>query len=383
MSSNASAPKTRLWDPVARRRQEVRAFQDEVLVVAHFLVELPSRHIGGAQAADRAEGRRIPSRIAARSVPDRRSPDDVRVPGARADDRIAPLGILAFHEEPRRDDSRVVGREEFLRPPRIIEAGPVHDVAERVVAFKSPLVRVGHLERVAGGQGVRQLALVALVVHPVVVHDVGEHRGLSRLVVGVSGRAEEPQLVLDDGAAERPFVGRHDDVAARVPEQALFERRQRPPVVVVEGDPAGPAKTVPARPGDDIRHPAGEAAVFRRNRRGRCLGFLDRVFNEEQAFLVAQRLVQHHAVQQEQSLVGRGAGKRHVAARTRARCTGRQQDGTPDIAANRQPVDLLGLVARRRRGRQREVGPRLGGHWHRLGDAGDDKRALSATVSAT
>ena len=278
---------------------------------------------------------------------------------------------LGLDEEIRLQDARVIDRREVLRRLAVDEAGEVHDDGAAVVG----VVRLQLLVGVAALHGVvlrdrpGALALDALVVRDRGERDVRVARGVAVLVLVVAVRAEEPQPVPQDRPADGGLVRGQDRVGARVARrQGLVVRRQARPGVVVEGDPEGPAERVAARLGDRVRDAAGEPPVLGGDRAGGRLRLFDGVLDVERARLVAQRLVQDHAVQQEEALVRHGSRERDVAVRARPGRAGRQQHRPRHRPADRQAVDEVLTVAGRGRRRRREVGGhRRRAHVHGLG----------------
>ena len=208
------------------RRQEVRALDLEVLVVALLRV---------AHAAER--GRVVPG-VSEGPVPHERALDEVGEQRARVLERELPLRVEALDEEIAREDAVVVRRDDLLGKLPGDEAGRVQDDAEEVVDLRVVDMQVGSRQGVVrdGRQG--QLALVALLGLGLLEGDGRDARrrgGLARDArVLIAARAEEPDVVLPEGSAEGRLVARADLLDAR------FEgRRPRRPLVVRERRPEG------------------------------------------------------------------------------------------------------------------------------------------------
>jgi len=198
---------------------------------------------------------------------------------------------------------------------------------------------VGTNDAVLGGDREGQLPFVALGRGDALVGDVrvAGLEGLDR-VAGVAGGEEEPQLVLHHEAAQ----GRLVDLVVLVDVLRLV-RTQRRPRRVRPVEAVGAGEQVAAGLGQGRDDAAGKPAVLGRDAADRGGGLLDGVLDEQRQRLLADVLVDHHAVDQPQVLVGLGAGDGDVAARSRAAHAGGQQDGRLGSAADRQLVDdLLG-----------------------------------------
>ena len=234
----------------ASGRREVGGLGGDVLVVAPLVV------------AHAAERRRVVAGGVPRLVEHQRALDQVRELRARMLEREAPPGVLPLHEELGADDPGVVGRQQVLRRRAVHQAVEVHDVAEEVPVFGVADLRIGALERVVAVEGPGQLAFAALLVTRIVEVEVGRERRARRdPVSGHPPGPEEPQPVLDDGAAQRRLL-RVDHLVGPL---VVGIGRQLDPLVVVEGRAVGAGELVPPRLGDRLDDAALEAAVLSRD----------------------------------------------------------------------------------------------------------------------
>ena len=336
----------------SRRRQEVRALGEDVLAVAP---------LGRADAAERVGP---PPRAAGAAVVDQeRAVDEIGRLGPRADELERPLRDERLDEQLRGQHAAVGAGIEPLRQRARAEAAQVHRqvLIEAVVDLRAIVVVVVHLEPVLRGEGIGALDLVAPLLLPELVRapSVADQRPPLRLVAQAA-RGEEPEPIAHDRAAERVLVGRHDvvDPGLGRRRQALgLERRQRPPLVVVERLAEAAREPVAARLRDDVDHAAAEPAELGRDAAVGDGGFLDRVFDRGVEGLSADVLVDADAVEEEQVLEADRAAERERARRSGGMNARRHQQDRVEVARRRQVRDqLLREVRRNLRGLRERIG---------------------------
>ena len=199
-------------------------------------------------------------------------------------------------------------------------------------------------DAVVGVEREGQLALVPVFLLPGRVRHVG-HVGLGGEVgVELAERAEEPDVVLEEEAAERELVLVVDLVEAL----RGGERGLGAPLVVSHGVAVGGVELVAARLGQHVDDAAGEAAVFSRHVRDRCGGLLNRVLDVQRGRRAADVIHHRDAVDHEQVLVRDGARNRHgVGGAGVGLDAGRHQGRLVDRLGHRELVDQRLLVGGR------------------------------------
>ncbi len=136
-----------------------------------------------------------------------------------------------------------------------------------------------------------------------------------------------------------------------------LERRERPPVVVVERVAERAGEQVAARLRDHVHHAAAEAAELRRHAADGDRRLLNRVLDVQVVRRAAEVLGDRHAVDHEQRFERRRAGNRVRAARAGRVHARRLQQRRVDVAVGRQRRDQLLLEVRRHlRGLRQHVG---------------------------
>ena len=226
---------------------------------------------------------------------------------AGADELEGALRQQRLDEQLAGDHAAVGGGIQPLGQAPRPEAAQIHGqvLVEAVVDLRPIVMVVVHLEAVLRVERVGALDLVAaLLLAELVRHGGGNQRAPLRLVAQAAGR-EEPQPIAQHRSAERVLGGRHHLVDARlgIGRQPLgLERRQRPPLVVVQRLAEAARELVAARLGDDVDDAAAEPAELGGDAAVGDGRFLDRVFDGGVEGLPADVLVDADAVEQEQVL---------------------------------------------------------------------------------
>ncbi len=187
-----------------------------------------------------------------------------------------------------------------------------------------------------------ELAFVPFLVVNARERDVGRVRLPVGGELAVAAGDEEPQLVLQEKAAERRLVDRVDLVVA-----ARGLRGLGRPLVAGERVAEGRVELVAARLRQGVDDAAGETAVLGRDRRRLGRRFLDRVLDVEGVRGVADVVLDHDAVDHVQVLVRHGARDREVAGGSGGRHARGQDGGAGDAAGDRQGVDQALVIGRR------------------------------------
>ena len=298
-----------------------------------------------------------------------------------ADELERALRDERLDEQLRGQHAAVGAGVEPLRQSSRPQAAQIHRqvLVEAVVDLRAIVVVVVHLEAVFRVEGIRALDLVApLLLRELVRNRGGDQRPALRLVAQTA-RREEPEPIAHHRAADRVLVGRDDLVDPRLGRrrQALgLERRQRPPLVVVERLAEAARELVAARLGDDVDHAAAEPAELGGDAAVGDGRFLDRVFDRRIEGLSADVLVDADAVEEEQILEADRAAERERARRPGGMNARRHQQDRVEVTRRRQVRDqLLREVRRNLRGLRQRIG-RARDDGHLLGDLRRTERNL-------
>jgi hypothetical protein len=207
----------------------------------------------------------------------------------------------------------VADHPEVVRRPAIDDRPRVDaEVLDRLARFARVVLEIAALDRVSHGRRARELHLPAVVA--AVARD--RHAGLGqregRLLRLAAARAEEPEAVARDRAAEGALV-----VLLQVRGPGLtardLEGRLGRPRWAVEVDAERAAEVVAAAAGDGVDRAAAEAAEIGRNAGPEDLHFLNGVFDEEEVRLAEDVVGDVDAVDRELVVVGEAAGNRELA----------------------------------------------------------------------
>ncbi len=297
--------------PEAGGRQEVRQAAGDLAVVA--VLGVLGREVGGVVV------------VGAVVREDRRVHEGRALPAGVLELELL-LRVLRLGEQARADHAVVVGREQALGrgARRDVEGGRVGREARQAGPELLDLgVDVAGLHGVVLGQRAGQLRLVAVVRLLLGVGDGRELQQLADLQVLAAGRAEEPQAVLQDRAAQRGRVGLvggllltgavhrpvHRHAGGRVLSGGLAALQR---VLVAPGgvgvvDPEAAAEGVAAAFGDGVDHAAAEAPVLGRDAGGQHLHLLEGVLDEQAVGRAEEVVVHVDPVDQEDVVEGERA----------------------------------------------------------------------------